>query len=149
MQAKLVVIEPDIQPQQYEVALPVTIGRGGEAALKLDHALISRRHCELFFDQGQMMVRDLGSLNGTFVGGKRVETAPLMRGELLTIGSVTLRVIYGEDGEQLALGAGAVRDGNVLVAAVETISLEDTARAARFSDEDDFDDSFGLGDDRR
>jgi pSer/pThr/pTyr-binding forkhead associated (FHA) protein len=135
MQAKLVVVEPLTQPDEYLVTLPATIGRGQEATLKLAHALISRQHCELFADQGRIMVRDLGSLNGTFVGGQRVETAPLSSGELLTIGSVTLRVVYGDN---LALAASA-RKNRAVVTAVETISMEDTAQAShRPDDNDDF-----------
>src|SRR5262245_32209848 len=97
MQAKLVVVEPDTQPGEYPITLPMTIGRGNEATVKLVHALVSRQHCELFADHGKLMVRDLGSLNGTFVGGRRVETAPLNSGELLTVGSVTMRIVLGED----------------------------------------------------
>ncbi|HZZ29696.1 MAG TPA: FHA domain-containing protein [Pirellulales bacterium] len=147
MQAKLVVVEPDIQPGEYDVTLPLTIGRGREAKLKLVHALVSRQHCELFFDHGHLMVRDLGSLNGTFVGGRRIETAPLLSGELLTIGSVILRVHYGEQLEALPGAAASFCDGQVMVAAVDTISLEDTSQAARLiDDDDDFGDSFDAGD---
>ena len=65
--------------------------------MQLDHSLISRHHCELYEENGQMMVRDLGSRNGTFIGGQRVETAPVPAGELLTVGGITFRAIYGED----------------------------------------------------
>ncbi len=44
-----------------------------------------------------MMVRDLGSRNGTFIRGQRVETAPVPAGELLTVGGITFRAIYGEE----------------------------------------------------
>jgi hypothetical protein len=76
-------------------------------------------------------------LNGTFVGGCRVETAPLSPGDLLTIGTVTLRVIYGEAGDQTAAGRMRADKSNVMVGAVDTISLEDTTRAARLPDDDD------------
>jgi pSer/pThr/pTyr-binding forkhead associated (FHA) protein len=138
MQAKLVVVQPDTQPNEFDVTLPVTIGRSQEAKLKLVHALVSRQHCELFVDHGQVTVRDLGSLNGTFVGGRRIEAAPVVSGDLLTIGSVMLRVLYGEQAEQLALAATEpFRNGPVIVAAVDTISLEDTCQAAEYPDEDD------------
>ena len=104
----------------------ITIGRGDDAKLKLVHGLISRQHCELFEDHGRIMVRDLGSRNGTFIGGHRVEVAPLPPGEVLTVGGVSLRVVYGTDvklaGEHDALDEQA--------AAVETVSIEDTAQAS-------------------
>jgi predicted component of type VI protein secretion system len=148
MQAKLVVLQPDTQPNEYNITLPVTIGRGSEAELKLVHALVSRQHCELFLEQGHMMVRDLGSLNGTFVGGQRIETAPLMPGELLTVGSVTLRVMYGNEPASEAMEGAPMHQGQVMVAAVDTISLEDTCQGSQPEDDDDFDEPMNQdGDD--
>lgn len=132
MQAKLVIVEPHAQTDEYVVTLPTTIGRGNDAALKLTHALISRQHCELFANHGRVMVRDLGSLNGTFVAGRRIETAPLSSGELLTIGSVTLRVVYGNH-----LVISSSKKSRPVVAAVDTISIEDTAQGSHRPDEDE------------
>ena len=42
------------------------------------------------------MVRDLGSTNGTFVGSEKVVESVLGPGELLTIGTVTFRALYGD-----------------------------------------------------
>ena len=42
------------------------------------------------------MVRDLGSLNGTFIGSERVTEALLPAGGLLTVGTVTFRALYGD-----------------------------------------------------
>jgi ABC transport system ATP-binding/permease protein len=140
MQAKLVVVEPHAQPDEYVVTLPTTIGRGREATLKLTHALISRQHCQLFADQGRIMVRDLGSLNGTFVGGHRVETAPLSSGELLTIGTVTLRVVYGENGSRKSHPVGAV----------DTLSMEDTTQGSHRPDaEEELDELLDDDDDEQ
>src|SRR5262245_61799319 len=132
MQAKLVVIEPQAHHKEYVITLPTTIGRGRDASLQLTHALISRQHCELFADRGRIMVRDLGSLNGTFVGGQRVETAPLSSGELLTVGSVTLRVVYGD-----SLIVSRAKKGPPVVPGVDTLSLEDTIQGVRRPDEDE------------
>jgi pSer/pThr/pTyr-binding forkhead associated (FHA) protein len=132
MQAKLVVIEPQAHHEEYVVTLPTTIGRGRDASLQLTHALISRQHCELFADRDRIMVRDLGSLNGTFVGGQRVETAPLSSGQLLTVGSVTLRIVYGD-----SLLLTKSKKGGPVVPEIETLSLEDTTFGFRRSDEDE------------
>jgi pSer/pThr/pTyr-binding forkhead associated (FHA) protein len=35
------------------------------------HGLVSREHCQLYIDRGRLFVRDLDSLNGSFVGGQR------------------------------------------------------------------------------
>jgi pSer/pThr/pTyr-binding forkhead associated (FHA) protein len=145
MQAKLVVVEPAGEPGEYEIELPLTIGRGHEASLQLRHALVSRQHCELFEDRGRIMVRDLGSLNGTFVSGERVETAPLLPGQLLTIGTVTLRVVYEGD----AILAQSTTDVRVAPVGEDTVSMEDTAEATARRETDDIGEPIGFYDDSK
>ncbi len=126
MEAKLVVIEPSSEQGVHYVRLPITIGRGDDAKLKLVHGLISRKHCELFEDRGRIMVRDLGSRNGTFVGGQKIEVAPLLPGDVLTVGGISLRAIYGTDVMPAADRAALDEQA----AAEETVSLEETAEAS-------------------
>ena len=123
MHARLIVVEPKLQPHEYQLDLPVTIGRGGEAQIQLDHHLISRHHCELYEENGQMMVRDLGSRNGTFIGGQRVETAPLPSGDLLTVGGITFRALYGEE----ARLAPSQSDPATEAEGIETVAIDETA----------------------
>lgn len=52
------------------------------------------------------MVRDLGSLNGTYVGSRRVEEAEIPSGELLTVATLSFRVVYAH------LADGTVGDGD-------------------------------------
>ncbi len=143
MQARLVVIEPATEPAVHNINLPVTIGRGDEANLKLVHGLVSRQHCELFEDRGRIMVRDLGSRNGTFVGGQRVEIAPLPPGEVLTVGGISLRAVYGTDvvpaHDHAALDEKA--------AAEETVSIEDTAQASLKEDMEEPAEPLSFGED--
>lgn len=75
--------------------LPTVVGRGRNAGLTLPHPLVSRQHCEIYEDEGKLVVNDLGSLNGTFVGDQRInEPTYLMPGDLLTVGTVTFRAMY-------------------------------------------------------
>jgi DNA-binding NtrC family response regulator len=54
-------------------ASPVVVGRtGGDAGLALPDPRISREHAALELQGGRPLVRDLGSRNGTFVGGERI-----------------------------------------------------------------------------
>ena len=95
MEAKLVVVGGEAKPAEIRLKLPTTIGRGKEATLTLPHPLVSRLHTEIFESDGKLFVRDLGSLNGTFVNKERIEgDRQLQPGELLTIGTVTFRAIY-------------------------------------------------------
>jgi hypothetical protein len=96
MEAKLVALAPaEIVNTEFNLQLPVTIGRGRDAKIKLVHGQISRLHCEVYEDNGELKARDLGSLNGTFVDGERVSDAALKPGGMLNIGSVTFRAVYG------------------------------------------------------
>jgi pSer/pThr/pTyr-binding forkhead associated (FHA) protein len=84
----------ELSASEIVLPLPATIGRGRDVSLSLTHPLVSRHHCELSRVDGYVLVRDLGSLNGTFIGSDRVELAYLKPGELLTIGTVTFRADY-------------------------------------------------------
>ncbi len=92
--AKLVVVGGDVKTAEIKLRLPSTVGRGRGTTIMLPHPLVSRQHCELYESNGQLMVRDLGSLNGTFVNNQRITESPLPPGELLTIGTVTFRAMY-------------------------------------------------------
>lgn len=94
LSAKLVVVGGDVKTSEIPLRLPATIGRGRGQTIVLPHPLVSRQHCELFERDGLLMVRDLGSLNGTFVNNRRISESPLGPGELLTIGTVTFRAVY-------------------------------------------------------
>ncbi len=48
------------------VHLPCTIGRSRLCNISIVHPLVSRQHCEIYEDHGVVMVRDLGSMNGTY-----------------------------------------------------------------------------------
>ena len=70
---------------------PLRVGREqGEGMLTLTSSSVSRTHCELFMQNGRMIVRDLGSSNGTWLNGKRLESnrdASVKPGDRLEIGS--------------------------------------------------------------
>ena len=70
-----------------------SIGRHDDCVIRIKSSQVSRRHCEIFEMGGQLMIRDLGSSNGTFVNGKRVMGQQSIKpGDEMTVGAVTLRV---------------------------------------------------------
>jgi predicted component of type VI protein secretion system len=107
LNAKLVVVGGDVKTAEIKLRLPASIGRGRGTTIMLPHPLVSRQHCELFETEGRLMVRDLGSLNGTFVNNERINEAPLAPGELLTVGTVTFRAVYDENGAAPAFDPSA------------------------------------------
>lgn len=96
VEAKLVVVSGESQARQYDLQLPTVIGRSRTTDLRIGHPLVSRQHCEVFEANGILMVRDLGSLNGTFVGETRISEGPMPMkpGDLLSIGPITFRAVY-------------------------------------------------------
>ena len=62
------------------------IGRAPDCDVFLDDVTVSRRHAELLLDGDQYTIRDLGSLNGTFVNRQRVESAELHDDDEVQVG---------------------------------------------------------------
>ena len=101
MEAKLVVVGGEAEAAEIRLQLPTIIGRGRDASLTLPHPLVSRQHCEIFESAGRLYVRDLGSLNGTYVNNQRIEgDRELPANQLLTIGAVTFRAVYESEASQ-------------------------------------------------
>ena len=70
-----------------------TAGRGEDCGLRIKSSQVSRKHCELFEKHGMLLVKDLGSSNGTFVNGAKVEGQRVMEpGDELGIGPIVFRV---------------------------------------------------------
>jgi DNA-binding CsgD family transcriptional regulator len=69
------------------------IGRGTICDIHLAHASVSRPHAVLVRQGGELLIRDLGSQNGSFVDGKRVRWSELRAGSSLRLGDVTLDVV--------------------------------------------------------
>ena len=70
-----------------------TAGRHDECQLRIKSSQVSRKHCQFFEKNGMLMVKDLGSSNGTFLNGKKIEGQRVLEpGDELTVGPVKLRV---------------------------------------------------------
>jgi pSer/pThr/pTyr-binding forkhead associated (FHA) protein len=71
------------------------IGRSEECHLRANSDAISRRHCAITIDQGEVRIRDLGSRNGTYVNGVRIDGEHQMQmGDQLRIGPLEFLVTY-------------------------------------------------------
>ncbi|MFO7906900.1 MAG: FHA domain-containing protein [Planctomycetota bacterium] len=80
-----------------EVAISVSkflIGRGEECHLRPRSDAISRQHCAILIKDGQVIVRDLGSKNGSYVNGQRVEGARIVRaGDEFQVGPLQFEIV--------------------------------------------------------
>lgn len=68
----------------------MTLGRSSESNVIIDNSEVSRIHLEIKLDNGKVVIKDLGSANGTYINGKEIkkgESAYLQKGDQLVIGS--------------------------------------------------------------
>src|SRR6476469_7876350 len=73
-----------------------TVGRHPSSDIFLDDVTVSRRHAEFLRDGTSFSVRDVGSLNGTYVNGQRIDSSPLATGDEVQVGKFRLIVMLGE-----------------------------------------------------
>jgi len=77
----------------FAVAKPrITIGRTN-ADIIINDRVVSRQHCALEITEDSVLLRDLGSTNGTIVGNQLVETATLSNGSTFRVGTHVLQLL--------------------------------------------------------
>ncbi|MGI9287567.1 MAG: FHA domain-containing protein [Pseudomonadales bacterium] len=86
--------ESDLLASQFYVLQPKTvIGRSSECDLTIDSDLLSRRHAEISIENGQLRIVDLGSSNGTFLNGVKIEDATAGPGDELRFDKQTFIIV--------------------------------------------------------
>jgi pSer/pThr/pTyr-binding forkhead associated (FHA) protein len=71
------------------------VGRKEDSDLCLPHKSISKMHCVIVKTDGLLLIRDLGSTNGTRVNGLRIRRAALLPNDQLSIAGFKFRVHFG------------------------------------------------------
>ncbi len=94
----IVIKEPRAARRRIALTGSLTIGRVPPSGLLLESAEISRAHCRIDVQGDQVSVTDLNSTNGTFVGGRRIDsTVELPHGAVLQVGSYVLTCEHQSD----------------------------------------------------
>ncbi|MCI0703314.1 MAG: FHA domain-containing protein, partial [Planctomycetia bacterium] len=70
-------------------------GRDEDSDVRLDHKGVSKLHCVIVKTDGLLLVRDLGSTNGTRVNGQRIRRAALLPNDTLAIANLKFVVKFG------------------------------------------------------
>jgi predicted component of type VI protein secretion system len=95
MKAELV---PDNGDPPIPILRDVTVvGRREFCDVQVNDASLSKRHCVLVKTDGLLVIRDLGTTNGTKVKGQRIRWAALLPDDRITLGSYKMRVYLGPD----------------------------------------------------
>ncbi|OZD09290.1 ABC transporter [Rhodococcus sp. 06-235-1A] len=71
----------------------LTLGRADDNDVVVSDVLVSRRHARVSAGPDGLSIEDLGSMNGTYVGGHRVTSTQLLDGQVFTIGNVDFLVV--------------------------------------------------------
>ena len=77
------------------------VGRGDDCDVRLDHKSVSKFHCVIVKTDGLLLLRDLGSTNGTRVNGTRVRRAALLPNDAVGFANLKFKVMFGIDLENL------------------------------------------------
>jgi pSer/pThr/pTyr-binding forkhead associated (FHA) protein len=89
MQAVLVMIRSDGERRSFSIARDMTVvGRREDCDLRIPLGEVSRKHCRFVRDGEAMRLEDLGSSNGTFHNGERIQESVLAAGDTIQVGPV-------------------------------------------------------------
>ena len=97
----------------------ILVGRQAECDIVLDHKGVSKLHCVLIKTDGLLILRDLGSTNGTRVNGTRVRRAALLPNDKISFASFQYKVHLGPSEVPIPVGENT-----------EAIALDEISPAA-------------------
>src|SRR3954453_11633335 len=89
MQVVLVMFRGEGDRRSFSIIRDVTVvGRREDCDLRIPLGEISRKHCRLIKDGETLKLEDLGSSNGTYHNGQRVQEAMIQAGDTVQVGSI-------------------------------------------------------------
>jgi pSer/pThr/pTyr-binding forkhead associated (FHA) protein len=95
--ARLVLLSEGFNGRSYELKVDkTTVGRVSDNAFEIPEASVSSHHAEILLRGNDIVVRDLGSTNGTFINGEKITEAVLKPGQTLRFGTIDLRLDTGD-----------------------------------------------------
>lgn len=87
MEVTLVVVQPDGKTRPVTMKRArLVIGRKKESDIRIPVSSVSREHCEVRVEGGKVLVRDMGSSNGTYINRERIQEAEVQAGQILAVG---------------------------------------------------------------
>ncbi|MEZ4221567.1 MAG: sigma 54-interacting transcriptional regulator [Polyangiaceae bacterium] len=95
IRAKLVVLDGAEEGIELPLNGALIVGADPAASIVLTDSTVSRRHAEFSLRAGRVLVRDLGSRNGTFLGSSRITEAELALGSVVRLGATSIGIYPG------------------------------------------------------
>jgi len=117
MSVSLVMVTADGKQKEIPLNRQVqVIGRQTDCQIRIPTSAVSRHHCELTVNESRVLLRDLGSSNGSYVNRKRISQQELAPGDLICIGELVFVLKVG-DRPSIIDPEDAYEDGVVQAAA--------------------------------
>ncbi|MEI8040249.1 MAG: FHA domain-containing protein [Verrucomicrobiota bacterium] len=124
--AKLVVLSAGMTGRTHELKVDkTTIGRVEDNTFQIAEASISSHHCEILLRGNDVVLHDLNSTNGTFIGSEKVTEIVLKPNQVFRLGQVEIRL------ETDAPGAPARKQLDQTLVMQRGVSLNDLEQGAR------------------
>jgi pSer/pThr/pTyr-binding forkhead associated (FHA) protein len=137
MDINLVLLKKNGSHKFFPLPSSVTvIGRRHSCDLCIPLMSVSRRHCQLNYDDGVLKIRDLDSRNGTYLNGKRIDEAVIQAGDSIKIGPLTFVLQIDSQPQTIAEPDLAARSSSRQDAATEDIVDEQLDNSAELDDLD-------------
>jgi len=103
--AKLVILNQGMTGRTFEVNVErTTVGRVEDNTFQIADASVSSHHAEIIQQGPELLIKDIGSTNGTFINGEKITEAVLKPGQTLRFGQVELKI---DDGQPVSAPATA------------------------------------------
>jgi hypothetical protein len=111
----------------------VVIGRSGDLDMVLVEDMVSRRHARITRDGHKLVIEDLGSTNGTFVNGEKIQRTALKEGDRVLIGTSILKIVMTDGSPPVAVqtrsedpaSSGRAAQTRTMSGSIEEIPLPD------------------------
>ena len=108
----------------------LSIGRTPGNDVVIDNLAVSGHHAKLVVEEGQYIIEDLSSLNGTFVNSQRIRRSALKNGDEIVIGKHTL--VYQDEGGVPAEVEAAMEKTQQLISGADQTVILDTKKRREF-----------------
>jgi len=128
--ARLVVLSEGYTGRTYDLNIErTTVGRVDDNAVCIPDPSVSSHHAEIVMQGEGVVVRDLGSTNGSFVDGNPIEEANVAPGQIIRFGDIEIRLESGEEVEK----AGKMDQTKILPKRRQGVNIESLERGPKVS----------------
>ena len=94
--AKLVILNQGMTGRTFDLSVErTTVGRVEDNAFQIADASVSSHHAEIILRGPDIVIKDLNSTNGSFIGSEKITETVLKPGQILKFGQVELRIDDG------------------------------------------------------